>query len=93
MPTSFKHEGDDRVVIDNRTGEVIADAITAQTSAYTGPSYTAPRRGLFGRRVIKTIQADIRIATAFERSGARPIKGDPARLHNPEATRGLVHRG
>lgn len=93
MPTSLKHEGDDRIVIDNRTGEVIADAITAQTSAMTGPSYTAPRRGLFGRQVIKTVHADIRIETAFKRSAARPINGEPTRLHNPEVGRGLLHRG
>ena len=72
MPTSFKHEGDDRVVIDNRTGEVIADAGTAQTSAYTGPSYTAPRRGLFGRKVTKTIRGDIRIESAFPRATLLP---------------------
>lgn len=72
MPTSFKHEGDDRIVIDNRTGEVITDAITAQTSALLGPSYTASRRGLFGRKVIKTIHADICIKTASKRSAVVP---------------------
>lgn len=95
MPTSFKHEGDDRVVIDNRTGEVIADAITAQTSAYTGPSYTAPRRGLFGRRVIKTIRADIRIESAVEHARVKPyvLRGDTIHIHHAEITGELVRRG
>lgn len=68
MPTSFKHEGDDRVVINNRTGRVITEALTAQTSAIFGPSYTVVRRGLFGRRITKTIHADIRIQRAPERA-------------------------
>lgn len=95
MPTSFKHEGDDRVVIDNRTGEVIDDAITAQTSAYTGPSYTAARRGLFGRRVIKTIHADIRIESAPKRAPVRPyvLRGDTIHIHHAEITGELVRRG
>ena len=61
MPIGFKQEGDDRVVIDGRSGRVIEDALTAQTGSMYGPSYTVARRGLFGRRVIKTIRADIHI--------------------------------
>ncbi|PZT99852.1 MAG: hypothetical protein DI624_04050 [Brevundimonas sp.] len=70
MPTSFKLRGDERVVIDNRTGRVITDAVSAQTSAITGPSYTVERRGIFGRAVTKTVRADIRIESALQRSTA-----------------------
>ena len=61
MPQSFKHEGDDRQVIDNQTGEPIPGVIRAQTSALLGPSYTVARRGLFGRRIETTVRADIHI--------------------------------
>ena len=64
MPVSFKHKGDDRWVIDNRTGETIPGVVRAQTSALLGPTYTIRKRGLFGWTVEKTVCADIRIARA-----------------------------
>lgn len=77
MPTSFKHEGDDCIVIDNQTGRVITEAVTAQTSAMTGPSYTVVRRGLFGRRITKSISADIRIERCPRRV---PLEGGDRKI-------------
>lgn len=84
MPTSFKHEGDDRVVIDNATGQPIEGVIRAQTSALLGPTYTIRKRGLFGRTVEKTIRADIRIARP-----ARPVGEKPAPPPMQEVVRGV----
>lgn len=72
MPTSFKHEGDDRIVIDNKTGQPIEGVIRAQTIALLGPTYTVRTRGLFGRMVEKTIRADIRIERPSRTVGQKP---------------------
>lgn len=72
MPLSFKLEGDDRIVIDNQTGEPIPHVIRAQTSAITGSTYTVARRGLFGRVIEKAVSADIRFVRAYHEGAEGP---------------------